>query len=286
MSIAYKDPKTKVKNHHANKLLGQHFLKNKSILASIIELLNLTEDDFLVEIGPGNGEMTLPVLKNSHFSKFVAIEKDKTLAENLEKLENPLFEVFEGDALEKLPKIFGKTSKKAKIFGNLPYYVTGQIFRILWEYRDHIEMGVFMIQKEVAERMIGNLGEMNRLAAFTCSWSNPKIAFFVNRKEFSPQPKVDSAVIVLTPTAKMLPLELSDTYEKFIRLLFAQPRKKAINNLSELFSGTTAEKKKVAKLFLEKVNIKNTVRPQDINISSLISLTKMLYNESNGAQNT
>jgi 16S rRNA (adenine1518-N6/adenine1519-N6)-dimethyltransferase len=273
-------------HRHANKLLGQHFLKNKSILRSIIELLELKEDDSLIEIGPGNGEMTLPILKNSHFSKFIVIEKDKILAENLKKLENPLFEVFEGDALQKLPQILEKTTKKVKVFGNLPYYLTGQIFRILWEYRDHIEMGVFMIQKEVAERMIGAPGEMNRLAAFTCSWSNPKIAFFVNRKEFSPQPKVDSAVVVLTPVSEILPLELSEMYEKFIKLLFAQPRKKAINNLSELFSGTTAEKKKAAELFLETINIKNTVRPQDINISSLISLTRMLYNESNGAQNT
>lgn len=285
MSIAHEDPKTKRINNHANKLLGQHFLKNKSILRSLVELLALTQEDLLIEIGPGNGEITLPIIKTNRFSKFIVIEKDKNLAEKLKRLENPLFEVFEGDALEKLPQILQKTSKKVKVFGNLPYYTTGQIFRILWEYRNVIEMGVFMIQKEVAERMIGNLGEMNRLAAFTCSWSDPKIAFFVNRKEFSPQPRVDSAVVVLTPTTEILPPELSDTYEKFIKLLFAQPRKKAINNLSELFSGTTAEKKKEAELFLEKIHIKNTVRPQDINISSLISLTRMLYNESNGAQN-
>lgn len=242
--------------------------------------------DFLVEIGPGNGELTLPLIKKGGFLKLIAIEKDKDLAATLKKYENDHFTVQEGDVLKKFPEIALENSQKMIVFGNLPYYATGKIFRMLWENQKSIKRGVFMVQKEVAERMMETPGAMNRLAAFVTSWSEPHIAFFVPREDFSPKPKVDSAIVVLTPKKNGLPEKLFSVYEQFVRVLFAQPRKTALNNLSEFFNGTTAEKKRHAALFLEKAGVKIDARPQDINISTLIRLAEMLYNESNGAQNT
>jgi 16S rRNA (adenine1518-N6/adenine1519-N6)-dimethyltransferase len=194
--------------------LGQHFLKNKAVVKKIIAALELNPKEVLIEIGAGHGELTLPLAEacKKIGCKILAIEKDKALAENLEKRIRDLklsgvVKIFPGDALRVLPNI-SKENLSQKIVGNIPYYITGRLLRIIGELKTKPELCVLMLQKEVAERICATprihpthnfvMCGMNRLAAVVQFWAKPEILFRLSKKEFTPPPEVDSAAIKLS----------------------------------------------------------------------------------------
>ena len=199
--------------------LGQHFLINKKKIEKIIEALDLKSGDVVVEIGPGKGALTIPLCENCQKlgCKIIAVEKDKDLADDLKNKIYDLgldknIEIIEGDALKTLPRLIHNSElriKNYKIVGNIPYYITGYLLRILGELENKPSLIVLTIQKEVAQRVCakprtrrrqgyGGQG-MNLLAASVQFWAEPKIIGSVSKKDFWPIPKVDSAIIKLTP---------------------------------------------------------------------------------------
>ena len=224
--------------------LGQHFLKNLSAIHKIIAALDIQSidkaqgkhSDTIIEIGPGKGALTFPLLENLKIAdcelRIIAIEKDKKLAEDLrlkiESLKLKNVEIIEGDALRVLPLIirnsqFGIHNLNYKIVGNIPYYITGKLLRTISELKNKPALTVLMIQKEVAERITANPPKMNPvrsrspqddrshspkartasngmnlLAAATQYWAKPEIILELKPKDFDPAPEVDSAVIKLT----------------------------------------------------------------------------------------
>ena len=174
--------------------LGQHFLKNKTKLRKIVEALELKDGDVVIEIGPGHGELTDELRSANHKLKIIAIEKDEELAESLkEKFKNNKnIKIIEGDALKLLPQltddqrltIYDKrlTTDNYKIAGNIPYYITGYLFRILGELENKPSLIVLLIQKEVAERVCARPPKMSLLAASVQFWAEPKIISNVSKK--------------------------------------------------------------------------------------------------------
>ncbi len=162
--------------------LGQHFLKNKSAIKKIIASLDLHSGETIIEIGPGKGALTFPLLHecNKIGAKLIAIEKDRELALMLFKSDSELI-IELGDALEILPALSKsykqKTSaqggslpagghgasgeKSYKIVGNIPFYITGKLLRTISELENKPELTVLMIQKEVAERICAGQERMN-----------------------------------------------------------------------------------------------------------------------------
>lgn len=254
------------------KSLGQNFLTDNLAIDTVVEAINPQPQDTIVEIGPGHGELTLPLLKSG--AKVIAIEKDSSLARKLvgslaEEIHKKQLEVIEGDALKILPSLFAnelKSQRANKLVGNIPYYITGFLLRTISELEHKPASIVLTIQKEVAERICAVPGEMNLLAASVQFWGKPEIIKIIPRESFYPIPKVDSAVIKIVPSHK--PIANSEKYYSFIKTLFKQPRKTILNNLRELFS---AEE-------IQKTGINPALRPQNLsmeNIFKLLALSKL-----------
>jgi 16S rRNA (adenine1518-N6/adenine1519-N6)-dimethyltransferase len=268
--------------------LGQHFLKNAAVLQKIVGALALADGDRVIEIGSGHGELTVPLVRaveNTHAEhcEFFCIEKDHALISRLEQFaaqENSAIggagddvsagsrvTIIEGDALKLLPDMVA-----TKIVGNIPYYITGKLLRTMSELEHKPERTVLLIQKEVAERICAAPPDMNRLAASVQFWADAEIVAQVPRKDFSPAPDVDSAVIVLNANhhaARDLDPAL---YYKAVRAIFAQPRKTLLNNLSAVVGKTI--KKNDVNVWIKKIGIDPNARPQDLNIDQIASIAR------------
>lgn len=252
--------------------LGQHFLKNETVLQKIAAALAISGSDIVIEIGPGHGELTKHLLTN-HPRRLIAIEKDQRLAEKLRiAFPKESLEIIEADALKLLPRIVESLkSEEYKICGNIPYYITGRLFRIIEELDYKPSLSVFTVQKEVAERIVAEPPRMNLLGASIRFWADPEIIKIISKKDFSPVPKVDSAVIVLK-TKKLTEKEVvvREEYYPFIKTLFKQPRKTILNNLSALDISKDKIREK-----LEQQVVSPSNRPQELNFEKILALASV-----------
>src|SRR3989344_7721334 len=202
--------------------LGQHFLINKNAIEKIIAALELKNNETIIEIGPGKGALTIPLIKACEKieCKIIGIEKDHELAKALE-VKSEKLDVMAGDILKELPKLishFPHPTSNIKIVGNIPYYITGKLLRILSELDNKPSLIVLTVQKEVAERIVAQSPAMNLLAAATQFWAEPKIIGYLKPSDFSPTPEVESAIIKLD-TRKQL-IANSENYYKLVKILF------------------------------------------------------------------
>ena len=255
------------------KSLGQHFLNNQKAINDIVAALGVEAGDMIIEIGPGAGAITKPLaeLCTRLNARLFAIEKDTKLVIDIQN-SVPLLagNVEHGDALEILPNLVQKIQhNKYKIVGNIPYYITGHLLRVIGELEHKPTKTVLMIQKEVAERVSSKAPRMNLLAAATQYWGEVKTLFSLKPKDFTPPPEVSSAVISITSRADAPKTPLNQDYYRFIRAAFKQPRKTLLNNLSEAFGDLSREE--IAD-FLAKTDLPPTVRPQDLSVEKLTAL--------------
>ncbi len=269
------------------KTLGQNFLVNKTAIKKIVAVLNLQPKDTIIEIGPGQGALTFPLVKQCRRldCEIIAIEKDPVLA-NQFKIQSASwrtkFKIIEGDALKVLPILIGAHHslfkiQNLKLVGNIPYYITGQLLRIISELKIKPSLTVLMLQKEVAERIIAEPPKMNLLAAAVQIWAEPKIIFTLKPDNFKPRPKVESAVIKLTAKITNDPMptgrqELPMTnYYRMIHIIFKQPRKTLFNNLRQ---GLKTPKYKIEKA-LKTLKINPQSRPQNLSVAQLKELAEL-----------
>lgn len=255
--------------------LGQHFLINQSALKKIAESLGVKKNDVVIEIGAGHGELTNELRITNNELRIIAIEKDRELINLLrEKFsQDKNTEIIEGDVLTILPDIIHDSSFKIhtyKLVGNIPYYITGKLLRLISEFEHKPILCVFTIQKEVAERLAKQPPGMNRLAASVQFWAISEIIQNISRKDFEPVPEVDSAIILLRPAPKRN-IE-SKIYYQTVRTLFQQPRKTILNNLA---SGTKI-KKEILIQKLSEIGIDPTNRPQNLSIEDIITIASII----------
>lgn len=252
--------------------MGQHFLINKKKLEKIAGVLELKEKDVVIEIGPGHGELTQEIRNKKLEIRIIAIEKDKNLISPL-KEKFPEIEIVEGDALKILPTLFHKLKAKSyKLCGNIPYYITGHLLRIISELGRKPELAVLTIQKEVAQRICAKPPKMNILAAATQFWAEPEIVGFISRKDFNPAPEVESAVIKLKTKNLKLKTKEAERYYKLVRILFKQPRKTVFNNIYAGFRG--AGKEETIRR-IQKAGIDPKARPQDLSVADILTLSTL-----------
>lgn len=236
--------------------LGQHWLKNRVILDEIAALAG--GGGLCVEIGPGLGTLTSSLLKC--FDKVVAVEYDERLADNLPKsFPGKNLEVVKADFLQ-----FDLESIKESyaVAGNIPYYITSPIIEKILKTQNLPQKVVLLIQKEVAERIADEKETM--LSLFVKNRADVELGPVVKKDEFTPPPKVDSQVIVLTPHEP----EISDEVFKLIRLAFVAPRKKLMHNLAPLKS-----KEELNEIF-KKLSLDINARPADLHLKDYERLFK------------
>jgi len=221
------------------KSLGQNFLKDFSVVEDIVDVADLSKEDLVIEIGPGLGVMT-DVLADSA-GKVIAVEIDSNLIKPLEcvRIMHDNIEIINADILKldiekDILDVYLKGElKNVKVVANLPYYITTPIIMQLLENNiPHLKLMVFMVQKEVGQRMCALPGgkEYGALSVAVKYFSESKVMFTVPPHCFIPQPNVDSCVIKLT-VREEAPFYLKDKdfFFKVVKASFGQRRKMLTN---------------------------------------------------------
>ncbi|HZS67834.1 MAG TPA: 16S rRNA (adenine(1518)-N(6)/adenine(1519)-N(6))-dimethyltransferase RsmA [Burkholderiales bacterium] len=211
-------------SHRPRKRFGQHFLHDPRVLARIVDAIAPQPGDVLVEIGPGEGALTRPLLERAQ--ALHAIEVDRDLAARLREL--PGLTLHEGDALA---FDFARLPAGMRLVGNLPYNISTPLLFQLARYADRVRDMHFMLQLEVVERMVAapSTSDYGRLSvALQARFAMEKL-FTVSRGAFRPPPKVESAVVRLTPLRAMLAID-----EDLLRRAFSARRKQLRNALPDI----------------------------------------------------
>lgn len=257
-------------NLSPSKHFGQNFLIDKNILDKIIAAAELSKNDVVIEVGPGLGVLTQELA--GHAKKVIAIEKDKKMLAILREVVGTrrgaslsAIEIINADILHfKLPKV--GPSEKYKIVANLPYYITSRAIRRFLEYPNPPEKIVLMVQKEVAERIISTPPNMSLLSVAVQFYAKPKILAKVSKNSFWPAPKVDSAIIAITPHER--PKINTDSFFTLVRVGFSGKRKQLIHNIIKNFK---IERDLIEEIFA-KINLNLKIRAQELSIEQWITL--------------
>jgi 16S rRNA (adenine1518-N6/adenine1519-N6)-dimethyltransferase len=223
-------------NHRARKRFGQNFLHDPGVIQRIIQVIGPQTGDKLVEIGPGQGAITLPLLKACHHLHVIELDRDliAPLAQQAAGIGELV--IHQNDALR-----FDFSSladgQRLRIVGNLPYNISTPLLFHLLSQSGSIQDMHFMLQKEVVERMAASPGgsDYGRLSVMIQYHCQVQPLFRIGPGAFKPAPKVDSAFVRLTPWST-LPVTVGD-YEQFknlVRQAFSQRRKTLRNTLKTL----------------------------------------------------
>ena len=249
------------------KSLGQHWLKDPEILADIAEAAELTGDDVVLEIGPGLGTLTSRLLARAN--SVTAVEFDADLARKLpgqfpgKKLTVVNQDILQFD-LNQLPK-------KYKVVANVPYYITSKIVEKLMTAENKPSIAVLLVQKEVAERIATESGNMSVLSVSVQIFAEAELDIEVPRQFFTPPPKVDSQVVALRTRDN--PLITPEDQRDFFRIVkagFSAKRKKLRSSLS----GGLGIDKSVAEELLKNAGISPDARAEDLAIEDWKRLLK------------
>jgi 16S rRNA (adenine1518-N6/adenine1519-N6)-dimethyltransferase len=210
--------------HRPRKRFGQHFLHDPRVLARIVDAINPQREEFIVEIGPGEGALTRALLERA--VKIEAIELDRDLAA---RLEHEGIVVHQGDALE---FDFTRFPDGMRVVGNLPYNISTPLLFHLARYAGRVRDMHFMLQLEVVERMVAppSTPEYGRLSVALQARFRMKKLFNVSPGAFRPPPKVDSAVVRMEPLAEDPRLDATP-FDELLRGAFSSRRKQLRNAL-------------------------------------------------------
>ena len=254
-----------MKGHVARKRFGQNFLVDQGIIAAIVYAIDPKRDDTLVEIGPGLGAITEPLLKRLDHLHVVEIDRD--LIARLKKQHTPeRMTIHEGDALA---FDFSTIGRKLRLVGNLPYNISTPLLFHLAEAADIVYDMHFMLQKEVVERMVAEPGETDfgRIAVMLQYRFHIEWLLDVPPESFDPAPKVQSAVV------RLIPREVSELQAKslsklsqVVQIAFSQRRKMLRNTLKGTLSDAG---------FAE-LGIDPTRRAEDIPVADYVRIANYL----------
>lgn len=266
----------------AKKNFGQNFLVDENILMKIVEAAGPDLETGVLEIGPGIGALTEVLLQN--FCKVLAFEIDNNLFSLLEEelKEYKNLKLVNKDFLKvDLEKEFEYFSdcKRVIVVSNLPYYITTQIILRFLEEDYRIEELFFMVQKEVAERLVAEKGtkDYGSLSVLMKYRSDAEILFHVSRNCFLPRPNVDSAVIKLKKRKVDLGIKNENQFLKFIRNIFTQRRKTLVNNLLQTYGFS---REKIYEL-LRDVGINENVRSEALSLEKIAEIYKGIFEAPN-----
>jgi len=230
--------KHKPAGHQARKRFGQNFLSDDAVIDRIISGINPRPGDRMVEIGPGLGALTEPLLQqlDGHL-QVVELDRDLVPVLRTKFFNYPHLNINEADALKFDFNTLCDADHPLRVVGNLPYNIsTPLIFHLLDNIR-HLKDMHFMLQKEVVERMAAAPGDGNygRLGIMTQYYCRVQPLFIVGPEAFQPAPKVESAIVRLVPHAQLpYPVESVERLQHIVRTAFSKRRKTLRNALGGL----------------------------------------------------
>jgi 16S rRNA (adenine1518-N6/adenine1519-N6)-dimethyltransferase len=258
--------------HQPRKRFGQHFLTDRRSLERIVEALGPESADTVVEIGPGKGALT--ELLSARCKRLIAIEIDRDLVASLREhfQSQPSIEIVEGDALEvNWAALAGDSYLLA---GNLPYYITTPlVFRILESPMP--QRAVLLVQREVADRLSAEAGskEYGALSVNVQVATTVRTMARVSAGAFHPKPKVDSAIVLLTPLPRpLLGSDEEKPFRKFVQAIFGMRRKQMLRVIRELWIPSAEQ----ANAVLVEAGIGPSARPETIAPATFVTLYRQI----------
>ncbi len=258
--------------HQAKKRFGQNFLHNDAVISDIIDAINPESGENLIEIGPGLGALTEPVIERA--GKLSVVELDRDLAHRLRHhpfLANDLT-IYETDALKFDFSQLADEDKPLRIFGNLPYNISTPLIFHLLSFKDKVQDMHFMLQKEVVERMAAgpNCKAYGRLSIMTQYQCQVLPVMEIGPEAFKPAPKVDSAIVRLIPHANISnPVKDINALNTVCLTAFNQRRKTIRNSFKKLI---TLEQ-------LSKLDIDANLRPENLCLDQYIKLANFIVDQ-------
>jgi 16S rRNA (adenine1518-N6/adenine1519-N6)-dimethyltransferase len=268
-----------MKGHRARKRFGQNFLHDAHVIQRIVTAIRPQPGDRLVEIGPGRGALTRPLLEAA--GRIDVIELDRDLPPLLQAHCQGAGEliIHGSDALKFDFATLGNgtAGHKLRIVGNLPYNISTPLLFHLLDYADMIQDMHFMLQKEVVERLTAHPGgrDYGRLSIMVQYHCQAEYLFTVKPGSFTPVPKVDSAIVRLTPHPQ-IPVRVEDSrdFDRLVRAAFAMRRKTLRNNLRNMLDAT----------LIEALGIDPSRRAETLTLAELASLANAYSRRDNGDQ--
>lgn len=249
-------------NIHAKKSLGQHFLTSVDIARSVVDAGKVTEDDTVLEIGPGKGMLTKELLATG--AHVIVIEKDTECIPFLHKefntyIKEGQLEVIEGDVRQYEPP---KTPYK--LVANIPYYITGEIIRTFLE-REHKPTTIsLLVQKEVADRIARSQKE-SLLSLSVKAFGTPKYIKTVKAGSFFPKPAVDSAILAIYGISGEFFEDIDEqVFFEVLHKAFGEKRKQVGKTLGEIIPK-------------ENLPIEPAMRPEDISLSEWKEIVSLIH---------
>ena len=223
--------------HQPRKRFGQNFLVDYRIINQIISTISPKNDDCVVEIGPGKGAITFPLIE--HLNHLNVIEIDWDLVSMLESEGQEKLTIYQSDALI---FDFSQIPNKLRVIGNLPYNISSPLLFHLLDYRKQIIDMTFMLQKEVVDRIVAPPGNKTygRLSVMMQAFYEVELMFVVPKESFEPQPKIESAILYLKTREQPL-VKNSKPLEEIVKLAFSQRRKTLKNCLKSVLNQSQTE---------------------------------------------
>ena len=255
--------------HRARKRFGQNFLQDDGVIYSIVALINPAPEMHVIEIGPGLGALTRPLLRNLEQLDLLEIDRDLVAYWNQQNLQG--LKVIEGDALQfdftEWAQNRSGITGLCKVVGNLPYNISSPLLFHLVSAASVVDEQIFMLQAEVVERMVAAAGssDFSRLSVMLQARYDMELVLEVPPEAFDPQPKVNSAVVRMIPRQDFdLSFAQWSALEQIVAAAFAQRRKMLRTNLQAY-----ADRLKLSEIELK-------ARAQDISVDRYIEWAKVL----------
>ena len=257
----------------AKKSLGQHFLNSPRVPELMALSGNVGKGDIVLEIGPGTGVLTRELLKCG--AHVIAVEADIRAIESLkETFESEItaktLNIFHGDVREIDLEALGLRPRAFKIVANIPYYLSGFLFRIFLEHEIQPSDLVFLVQREVAERIARDKKE-SLLSLSVKVFGDPKYIKTIGKGNFTPPPKIDSAIIAISNISRdRLGNVPQDFFFKILHEGFKSKRKQLLGNLSDTYSRETLTHT------FSTLGLSLTVRGEDVSLDMWLKLCNAL----------
>lgn len=323
------DASNSLLTHFAKKSLGQNFLKSERALSDMVEAGDIQSGETIIEIGPGKGALTTRLIERikeingntktkDNQTRLICIEKDDRLIPFLEdmykkEIESGILKIIHGDIIEILNNkeqirtiIGGASSKEVeighktrpyKIIANIPYYITGLIFRGIFELEILPSKIVMLVQKEVANRIVAygdngeqsgeNVGKESILSISIKLYGTPRRVSVVPRGAFVPAPAVDSAIISVENIHRKISKEKDVLFFEMIHSAFSHKRKRLAKNLENFSEKVQTPQIKISQTtktrtsadyekILVELGLDKNVRAEEISIDTYIQLFERL----------
>jgi 16S rRNA (adenine1518-N6/adenine1519-N6)-dimethyltransferase len=262
-------------SHKHKKQFGQNFLNNGRIIDQIVASIRPNINDHMVEIGPGQAALTRPLIDRVKKLDIIEIDNDLIAPLKIQFASKPAFNLHHTDALKfDYATLLGEGKQSLRVVGNLPYNISSPLMFHLLTYAEYIEDMHFMLQKEVVDRItakpgIKAYGRLSVMLQYACE---TEYLFTVGPENFTPPPKVESAIVRLIPH-QTKPFIANDekTFSDIVRQSFSQKRKTLRNNLKGWLSSEQ----------IEQCSIDPSVRAETIPIEGFVKLANLYFKQGN-----